>query len=87
MKGKTLSIYAFGDRKPKQKTAPIVEIKIQTGFGKSIKIKATVIKQISGPLQTKELEDVEVTIWPGRYFTITNGDIYPRNIDWQWPLL
>ena len=34
----TFSIYAFGDTKPRQKTAPIVELKIQTRFGKSIKI-------------------------------------------------
>ena len=40
----TFSIYAFGDTKPKQKTAHIVELKIQTKFGKSIEIKATVTK-------------------------------------------
>ena len=33
------SIYVFGDTKPKQKTAPIIELKIQTRFGKSIKLK------------------------------------------------
>ena len=54
----TFLIYAFGDTKSKQKTASIVELKIQTRFGKSIKIKATVTKQISGlllrtPLQLK----------------------------------
>ena len=37
----TFSIYAFGDTKPKQKTAPIAELKIRTRFGKSIEIKAT----------------------------------------------
>ena len=52
----TFSKYAFGDTKPKQKTAPIVELKIQTRFGKSIKIKATVTKQISGPLQRAPLQ-------------------------------
>ena len=31
--------------------APIVELKIQTRFGKLIKIKATVTKKISGRLQ------------------------------------
>ena len=50
------SIYAFGDTKPKQKTVPIVELKIQTRFGKSIKIKATATKQISGPLQRTPLQ-------------------------------
>ena len=40
----TFSIYAFGDTKPKQKTAHFLELKIQTRFGKSIKIKATVTK-------------------------------------------
>ena len=39
------------ETKPKQKAAPIVELKIQTRFGKSIKIKAAVTKQIGGPLQ------------------------------------
>ena len=52
----TFSIYAFGDSKPKQKTALIVELKIQTRFGKSIKIKATVPKQINGPLQRTPLQ-------------------------------
>ena len=52
----TFSIYAFGETKPKQKTAPIVELKIQTRFGKSIKIKATVTKQISKPLQRTPLQ-------------------------------
>ena len=52
----TFSIYAFGDTKPKQKTASIVELKIQTRFGKSIKIKATVTKQISGPLLRTPLQ-------------------------------
>ena len=52
----TFSIYAFGDTKPKQKTVPIVELKIQTRFGKSIKIKATATKQISGPLQRTPLQ-------------------------------
>ena len=52
----TFSIYAFGDTKPKQKTASIVELKIQTRFGKSIKIKATVTKQISRPLQRTPLQ-------------------------------
>ena len=52
----TFSIYAFGDTKPTQKTAPIVELKIQTRFGKSIKIKATVTKQISGPLHRTPLQ-------------------------------
>ena len=52
----TFSIYAFGDTKPKQKTAPIVELKILTRFGKLIKIKATVTKQISGPLQRTPLQ-------------------------------
>ena len=40
----TFSIYAFGDTKPKQKTALIVELKTQIRFGKSIRIKATVTK-------------------------------------------
>ena len=52
----TFSIYVFGDAKPKQKTAPIVELKIQTRFGKSIKIKAIVTKQISRPLQRTLLQ-------------------------------
>ena len=52
----TFSIYAFGDAKPKQKTAPIVELKTQTKFGKSIKIKAVVTKQISRPLQRTPLQ-------------------------------
>ena len=37
----TFSIYAFGDTEPKQKTTPIVKLKIQTRFGKLIEIKAT----------------------------------------------
>ena len=40
----TFSIYSFGDTKPKQEMAPVVELKIQTRFGKSIKVKATVTK-------------------------------------------
>ena len=52
----TFSIYAFGNTKPIQKTAAIVELKIQTRFGKSIKIKATVTEQISGPLQRMPLQ-------------------------------
>ena len=52
----TFSIYAFGDTKLKQKTALIVELKIQTRFGKSFKIKSTVTKQISGPLQRMPLQ-------------------------------
>ena len=42
--------------KAKTKAAPIVELKIQTRFGKSIKIKPTVTKQISGPLQRMSLQ-------------------------------
>ena len=52
----TFSIHAFGDTKPKQKTASVVELKIQTRFGKSIKIKAIVTKQISRPLQRTPLQ-------------------------------
>ena len=50
-----VSVYAFGDTKSKQKkqkTAAIVELKIQTRFGNSIKTRANVAKQISGLLQT-----------------------------------
>ena len=47
--------------------APIVELKIQTRFGKLIKIKATVTKKnkwtiTKNAITTKESEDVEVTI-------------------------
>ena len=52
----TFSIYAFEDAKPKQKPAPTVELKIQTKFGKSIKIKAIVTKRISGLLQRTPLQ-------------------------------
>ena len=44
-------IYAFGVQSQNKKTALIVELKIQTRFGKPIKIKAAVPKQINGPLQ------------------------------------
>jgi len=47
----TFSLYAFGNIKPKQKTSPAVELTIITKIGKDIKIKATVMQQITGPLQ------------------------------------
>ena len=51
----TFSIYAFGNTKPKQKTSPVVELIIKTKFGPDIRIKATVTKQITGPLQRMPL--------------------------------
>ena len=52
----TFSIYSFGNTKPKQKTSPVVELTIRTKIGKDIQIKATVTRQITGPLQRIPLQ-------------------------------
>ena len=83
----TFSIYAFGDTKPKQKTAPIIESKIQTRFGQSIKIKATVTKQISGPLQRMPLQLKNQGMLQQQYDLAdtlpSQMETHTRNIDWQ----
>ena len=47
----TYSLYTFGNSKPKEIVAPLVSIRLKSKYGNDVKIKATVVPQITGSLQ------------------------------------
>ena len=47
----TVSVHSFGSTKAKEKTSPVVELAIKIKTGKAIKIKATIMPQITSRLK------------------------------------